>query len=162
MIAALSMLVVACTAEAPAEQPEANAPADIQSIETLRTAFASAYTTGNAEAVGRLYTDDAISQTNMQPSVTGRAAIVEQLKGTFSQFNVNVDLTADETHTLGDAGWERGHYTMRMAPKTGGGPMLIEGRYMIVLAKTADGWRVTRDMDNLTAPPPAPAATSGR
>ena len=155
-ILSVSIVVAACTAEAPAEQPQANAPADIQSIETLRIAFASAYTAGDAEAVGRLYTEDAISQTNMQPSATGRAAIVEQLKANFARFKMRVDLAPDETHTLGRAGWERGRYTMRMIPRAGGDPLSMEGRYMIVLEKTADGWRVTRDMDNLIAPPPAP------
>jgi ketosteroid isomerase-like protein len=105
-----------------------------------------------------LYAEDAISQTNMMPTASGRAAIVEQLKGLFSQNNVRIDITPDETHTLGNDGWERGHYAMTMTPRAGGSPMNMEGRYMIVLAKGADGnWRLTRDMDN-TATPPAPPA----
>ena len=154
-----SILAAACTAPAPA-QPQANAPADLQSIETLRNAFASAYMAGNADAIGALYTDDAVTQTNMQATATGRPAIIEQLKGTFSQFNLKMDITPEETHTLGNSGWERGRYTMSMSPKAGGAPMAMDGRYMILLEKGADGsWKLSRDMDN-TATPPAPPAAS--
>jgi ketosteroid isomerase-like protein len=159
--ATLALLAVAaCTAEAPPAQAAADAPVDLQSIETLRTAFASAYSVGNAEAVGALYTDDAVSQTNMQPTATGRAAIIESLAGTFARYHVRLDIRPDETHTLGNTGWERGRYAMTLRPKRDGTPMSIDGRYMIVVERTTDGWKIARDIDNTATPPPAAPSTA--
>ena len=156
MLSLMTMVLLgACTAQAPSDAPpQANAPADIQSIEALRTAFASAYLTGNADAIAEMYTEGGVSQGNMQPTATGRAAIAAALKTTFSQFNMKIDLFADETHTLGNAGWERGRYTLTMTPKGGGAGTTTNGRYMIILERGPDGmWRVARDIDNVIAPP---------
>jgi uncharacterized protein (TIGR02246 family) len=155
-LAVATLFLGACTAP-PAAEPPANEPADLQSIETVRNTYTSAYTAGNADAIGALYTDDAISQTNMQETARGRAAIVEQIKATMNQFNVRMDATPSETHTLGNNGWERGTYKMVLTPKAGGAPIDAEGRYMLILEKGANGWRVARDMDNTATPPPAPA-----
>lgn len=153
LITVACALAQACTAEAPPLLPQENAPADLQSIETLRTTFASAYTTSNAEAVGQLYTEDAVLQTNRMPTAVGREAIVEQLKQTFSQFRVRLDLSPDETHTFGDSGWERGRFFTTITPRAGGGPSRMEGRYLILLEKAGPGmWRISRDIDNTERP----------
>lgn len=147
-------------APAPPAEPVANAPEDIAAINAAREAFMKAYETGDAQAIGRLYTEDAISEPNNQPTLRGREAIVASLESMFEQVSVTPVLTPDETRTLGSVGLDRGTYTVTVTPKAGAPPTSSQGRYMVVFVKQADGsWKVTRDMDNaIGAPPPTPGA----
>lgn len=163
LVRALPVLVAACVVACsqPAPAPVANAPADLEAIGTLRAAVAAAYNAGDAVALGNTYTDGAVSMTNMQPTATGRAAIVAAQTATFSQFGVSMRITPEETRTLDSSGFERGRYTLNLTPKAGGSPTMVEGRYVVILEKGADGrWLISHDMDNTAAPPPAPAATT--
>lgn len=49
-------------------------------LNAARQAFMTGYEAGDAEAIGKLYTEDAISEPNNQPTLKGRAAIVASLK----------------------------------------------------------------------------------
>jgi len=120
----------------------------------------SGYEAGDAEAIGKLYAEDAVSESNNQASLKGRDAVVASLKGMFQQVSVKTVLTAEETRTLGTVGVDRGRYTVTVSPKAGSDPYSHEGRYMVIYVKGQDGqWRVWRDMDNgVTVPPPAAAA----
>jgi len=133
---------------APAE-PVADAPEDIAAINSARAAFMAAYEQGDADAIGQLYAEDAISEPNNQPSLEGRAAIVQSLKNMFEQVEVQPVLESEETRTLGNVGLDRGHYTVTVTPKAGAPPTTSQGRYMVVFVKDAQGtWKVFRDMDN--------------
>lgn len=142
-----------------AKPPAADAPEDIAAIKAARDAFMAAYEKGDADAIGRLYTEDAVSEPNFQPTLEGRAAIVDSLRKMFEQVTVNPTLTADETKTLGNVGLDRGRYTVTVTPKAGASPTTTEGRYLVIFRKDADGqWRAWRDIDNGLMPPTAPDA----
>lgn len=140
--------------------PVADAPADIAALNAARQAFMTAYEAGDAAAIGKLYTADAISASNNQPSLKGRDAIVASLTAMFQQVSVKTTLTPVDTRTLGSVGVDTGIYTVTVTPKAGAAPYSNEGRYMVMYVKEADGqWRVWRDMDNaIGTPPPAAAA----
>ena len=139
--------------------PEMNAPADISAVNAIRASFQTAFNAGDAEGIGNLYTDDAVSQSNHRPTDHGKAAIIASNRATFAQMSFRVDITPDETKTVGNLGMDRGTYRMTITPKAGGAPMNDEGRYIVLLAKGTDGkWKVTLDMDNSTMPMPPPAA----
>lgn len=162
-VLAVSTLAAACAPPAPPPapaEPELNAPAAIAALNAAREGFMKAYEAGDAEAIGNLYTKDAISESNNQPSLKGRDAIVASLKGMFEQVTVKTVLTAEDTKTLGGVGVDTGRYAVTVTPKAGATPYTNEGRYMVVYVKDADGqWRVWRDMDNaIGTPRPAPEA----
>ena len=140
--------------------PALDAPADLAAIKAAREAFMAAYAAGNAAAIGQLYTENAVSEPNNQPSLKGRAAIVASLTSMFEQVTVNATLTPEETRTLGAVGLDRGRYTVTVTPKAGAPPTTSEGRYLVVYVKGEDGsWRVSHDIDNaLGVPAAAPAA----
>ena len=119
----------------------------------------AAYEKGDAEAIGRLYLPEAVSEPNNQPTLKGREAIVASLKSMFEQVSIKVVLTPEETRTLGSVGLDRGQYTVMVTPKAGAPPTSSAGRYMVVFVKGADGeWKVSRDMDNAAGlPAPTPA-----
>jgi uncharacterized protein (TIGR02246 family) len=156
-------LLAACAHPAPAPAPPAsNAAGDIAAINAARQAFVNAYNAGDAEAMGKLYTEDAVSEPNHQPTLVGRQAIVDSLKRMFDQVAVKVELTSEEVKTSGDAGFDRGRYKAEVTPKAEGGtPTSIEGRDYVIYTRQADGtWLAARDMDNAPGPtePEAPAA----
>lgn len=158
----LALALGGCTsANAPAP-PETNATADVAAVNALREAFVNAYNAGDAGALGNLYTADGVSQSNNQPTLTGRDAIIASQKAMFEQVSVKLDLQPEETRTEGTTGYDRGHYTVEVTPKVGGSATTTEGRYLVLLVKEADGaWKVSRDMDNIAgAPPAAPASTA--
>lgn len=142
-------------------EPVRDAPADIAAINAARQAFMAAYEAGDATAIGNLYTPEAISESNNQPSLKGREAIVTSLKSMFEQVTVKTTLTSEETRTLGSVGLDRGTYQVTVTPKAGAPPSTSEGRYMVVYVKGPDGkWLAFRDMDNGAMPPAAPTATA--
>ncbi len=157
-------LTAACTTAPPpapsvAARPVVDDPASIAAIGEARKAFEAAYEKEDADAIGQLYTENAVSEPNFQPTIKGRAAIVASLKSLFEQVTVQTSLTPDETRTLGDVGLDRGHYTVTVTPKAGAPPTTSQGRYLVVYVKDADGrWRVSHDIDNAPAPPAQAAA----
>ncbi len=160
-VLAVSLVLVACTQAPPPPQPDA--AEDLASIATIRAAYATAMGAGDATAIANLYTEDGISQTNQMATMTGRAAIVEGQNAAFAQVSFSdMVITPEETHTLGNIGYERGRYKMTVTPKAGGATATQQGRYMLVLQKGEDGmWRVARDMDNVDSlPAAAPAPTA--
>lgn len=148
-----ALSLVAC---APAA-PEMNAPGDLTAINALRSSFVAAFNAADADAIGKLYTADAVAQGNHRPSDTGTAAIVASNKATFEQMTAKIELTPEETKTMGSFGFDRGTFKITMTPKAGGAPMNDEGRYLVLLEKGVDrSWRVSRDIDNSTLPMPMP------
>jgi uncharacterized protein (TIGR02246 family) len=148
--------IVALGACAPAA-PEMNAQADITAVNALRSSFVAAFNANDADAIGNLYAADAVRAGNHQPTASGRPAIIAADKAAFAQMAMRIELTPEETKTMGSFGFDRGTYKMTIAPKAAGAPMNDEGRYLVLLEKGADGaWKVSRDIDNSSMPMPMP------
>jgi uncharacterized protein (TIGR02246 family) len=148
------LVIGACAPAAPPAPPKpaANAPEDIAAVNTARGAFATAYAAADAAAIGKLYTTDATSEPNGQPTLKGRDAIVASLAAMFQQVTVKAELKAESTVTLSGVAIDRGRYSVTVTPKTGGTGTTSEGRYLVVYVKEADGvWRVSHDIDNVDA-----------
>jgi uncharacterized protein (TIGR02246 family) len=162
-LALAGLLTAAGCSPAPPPAPASDDPADLAALGAARTAFMTAYSAGDAAAIGKLYTVDAISEPNHQATLKGRDAIVASLTNMFQQVTVKATLTPEETRTLGKAGFDRGVYKAEATPKAGGPTVTAEGRYFVLYVKDADGtWRVARDIDNAATPvvtPPDAAAT---
>jgi uncharacterized protein (TIGR02246 family) len=144
----------------PPPAPAVNAPDDIAAVNALRTKFQQMFGAGDAAAVGNLYTVDAFVAYNHQPTAVGRDAIVKANTDFFAQFSVKLELTPEETKTMGDFGYDRGRFTFTVTPKTAGmpAPPVDEGRYLVLLKKDTDGqWRVSHDIGNSSLPMPMPA-----
>lgn len=159
--ALLALVLAGCAPAAPAPPVPANdAPADLAAIGAAREAFVKAYSAGDAEAVGRMYTADAVSEPNHQPTLRGREAIVAAQKAMHEHVSLVLALTPEETHTAGATGFDRGVYSVTVTPKAGGPATTVRGRYFVYFVKDADGaWKVARDLDNAAAPM-APATTA--
>jgi uncharacterized protein (TIGR02246 family) len=150
----VSIVAVGCSAPA---QP-ANTPEDKAAIDKLRSDFVAAFSAGDAEGIGKLYTEDAIAFPGNQPTATGRTSIVQFNKGTFDSMTMpKIEVTPQETLLRGDWAIDRGTFVFSATPKAGGPAITAPGRYLILLQKQSDGsWKIIRDMDNSDMPPPPP------
>lgn len=160
-----ALAAVRCAPPAPPAPPAPAAPAvddpaSIAAINDARKAFQAGYTAGDADALGQLYLENAVSEPNFQPTLKGRPAIVASLKNLFEQVAVQANLEPEETRTVGNVGLDRGTYTVTVTPKAGAPPSTSQGRYLVVYVKDADGkWRVSHDIDNASVPQATEAAT---
>jgi uncharacterized protein (TIGR02246 family) len=155
LIGAFVAAAVVASASCGSSSPAVDAPADIAAVNALRTAFQTAFNAGDALGVAKSYTATAIAMGNHQPSSVGRDAIAAATKAEFAAMKPNIQLTADETKTVGNMGFDRGRFKITLTPKGGGTATVDEGRYLVLLEKGSDGaWKVSRDIENSTLPLP--------
>ena len=143
----------------PPEQPKVpDAQADKDAINKLRDEFNAAFNANDAEKVGALYAETAVLMDPGQPTLQGRAAIIEHNKMFFDQNMAKITLNPRATSVSGDLAFDEGTYMMEITPKAKGQkPQMAEGRYLVVIQRGADGWKVIEDIGNTAAPPPPPA-----
>ncbi|HET7746294.1 MAG TPA: DUF4440 domain-containing protein [Vicinamibacteria bacterium] len=102
------------------------------------------------------YTDDAVFNAPNAPAVRGRAEIQKALQGMIDAGLTSFDLTPAESAISGSVGYETGTYTVTI--KQGATTITDKGKYLVVLKKVGNVWRVAHDMFNSDLPaPPAPA-----
>jgi ketosteroid isomerase-like protein len=94
------------------------------------------------------------------PTAEGKQAIAELHQRELGQGPVKISLAGQETEISGDWAYERGTAAITVTPKGAKGPVELPSRYLVILRRQADGsWRVHRDLDNNSSPPPgAPEA----
>ena len=108
----------------------------------------------DAEALARLYADDALVLYPNQPAVSGRAAILGYFTAFFREFTQSdFELTSEEIEVAGSWAFDRGTYRWKGVPRAGGDPVEDHGKYLVILQRQTDGsWKVFRDMDNSDKP----------
>ncbi len=127
-----------------------NAPlseADIAAIRAISEAFPGHMQSRDFDALGSLYTEDAVLMPHGSPGVTGRAAIGEFMADfpPITRFDLNVD----EIDGAGDVAFVRGTYTMVVEPEGAPEPVEMVGKYIEVRARQEDGsWPISRDIFN--------------
>jgi len=157
LVLVLTLALLGCNT-APAEQPKADPQADKDAINKLRDEFIAAFNANDAEKMGQAYAESAVVMDLGQPTIEGRAAIIEHNKMFFDQNMAKIGINSRAMSVSGDLGFDEGTFTMEITPKAAGQkPMMTEGRYLVVLQRGADGWKVLEDMGNTAAPPPPPA-----
>jgi uncharacterized protein (TIGR02246 family) len=158
LVLAVTLLLSGCnTPQTPEPVKAADPQADKAAIDKVRDDFAAAFNAGDAAKVASLYSENAVVMGGSSPTAQGKAAIEANNKAFFDQFTAKITIAPGVTKTSGDLAYDQGTYTMELTPKTGGGkPMMDEGRYLIVLEREGEAWKVVADMDNKIPPPPPP------
>jgi ketosteroid isomerase-like protein len=157
--------IAACAPASGAGKPDSAAmAADLQGIAKVRDGFAAAFKAGDVAAVSALYTSDGLTQPNNQPTGSGPAGVTASFKAFFDQFNITAfTLTPVKTEASGNLGYDIGTYSFTATPKPKGDTVKIDGRYVVVLRKNADGtWNAIADMDNVPTMPPMPAPPAAK
>ncbi|MFQ6113824.1 MAG: YybH family protein [bacterium] len=135
-------------------KPAVETEADIAALNEIWNQYADGINTGNLDLWISLWTDDGIQIAPDAPAVVGKKQIRAKYEIIFPQFNFKMTITCKETKVAGDWTFARGTYTLSMTPKAGGETVKIDGKYLSILEKQADGtWKIARDCFNYNAPP---------
>ena len=113
-----------------------------EAITAASEAFDAAWTAGDWDVLGAMYTEDAVVMPPGGEPVIGRAAIAEMMSTRADGWVL--DLTTTEVFSVEGAALEVGSYTITDAD----GAHADHGNYMVAWAWTDDGWQMARDMWN--------------
>ena len=128
-----------------------------ESIDRNHQAWLDAMKANDAEALGRLVTEDAVLMPPNQPVIAGRAAVIDWFAGVVEHARTTgVEVPQREVIVAGDVAVERGSFVWTVAPTAGGSPIEDRGNFLAIHQRQVDGtWKVTRNIWNSTVPAPA-------
>jgi uncharacterized protein (TIGR02246 family) len=122
-----------------------------EDIEAALPKFVDAFNSGNAAALGQMYTEDAAVLPPDGKRVDGRKGVEEFWQGVIKSGMKNLTLKAVEVEEREDLAYEVGAFTLDV-PGEGGALPTVAGKYIVVWKKGDDGtWRLHRDIWNLGA-----------
>jgi len=137
-----------------------NVEADISAINSILDQYASSINDKNLDLWISLWVEDGIQMPPNAPAVIGKGQIRENNKSLFLEFTPRMVVTKKEVRVAGDLAFARGTYTLSLTPMSAGETIEIDGKYLSIMEKQADGsWKLARDCFNDNAPPksePAP------
>ena len=144
-LAASAFLLSAAPSPAQQQQDQ-RAPAEI--AEAHRR-LEQAFNRGDAAAVAAaLYTDDATLLPPGADILNGRRAAQARWQTAHDTGARNLSLDPVSVETWGDAAGEIGRFALEV-PGQGGQTARVEGKYVVVWKRTAEGWRLDTDIWNL-------------
>lgn len=127
-------------------------------MSALDASWTRAMKANDLEAVVALYAPDAVIYLPDTPEAAGRKAVRDTFQGFFNAFTVQ-DAALTETHykTAGNLATSWGRYSITLAPKAGGAPVKMNGRFTGIAERRAGRWVYIADHASIE-PPPAAAA----
>ncbi|MCP4260056.1 MAG: DUF4440 domain-containing protein [Planctomycetes bacterium] len=133
---------------------KADVEADIAAIEENLSLYAVYAIAGDLESWLSLHADDVVKMPPDAPAIFGIEDLRANFKPGFDNFTNEIVLYPEEAHVDGDLGYARGNYTMLLTPKAGGEPIFVDGKYLTILKRQADGsWKISHDCYNSNVPP---------
>jgi len=121
-----------------------------EAISEAYRAFEEAFYKGDAEALSRIYTDDAEWLVPDAPAIRGRAAIAQAWKNVIGSGGNRVRVEVREVEQSGEWAYDVGGFELS-APD---GTVLSIGKYIVIWKRQADGdWKTYRDIFNWDIPP---------
>jgi uncharacterized protein (TIGR02246 family) len=152
---ALTTLVVGATSCAP--HASRQAPLLGSAVDAIFAQYAASLRAGDAAAWAALWTEDGVQMPPDAPAITGRSQIRESIRRLLADFRFDMQIRTDEVRSAGDWGFARGTYSATLTSKEGGATIPIDGKFMTILARQADGsWKIHRDIFNSNVPTRAP------
>lgn len=107
-----------------------------------------AYQGDDPERVVDLYTNDAVIAVQGRATVKGHADIAALLRQSFITYDRSVSVRYDAAEIDGGMAYVFGRSWITLAPRDGGAPTNLFGRFNVVLRRCDDGkWRIVIDID---------------
>jgi uncharacterized protein (TIGR02246 family) len=145
----------ACVSLAEPQDRAAGSAADRTAVRNVLSGLSAADNDGNLDSVVSHYREDAILLPPNASVVAGRPAIrawYEQ--GLFRHFRCEVSFDADETEVSGDWAFARGYINGRLNPKADEPLIKLHEKFIMILRRDQDGWKIARLIWNSDAPAP--------
>ena len=134
--------------------------ATAQSLDTPQGADAAwmkAMKASDLDAVVACYAPSAVMWLPEAPEARGSEAIRKTYAGYFEAYRVADAALTNVTHEIsGDLDGSWGYYMFDLRPKKGGDPVVLKGRYAVVMKRIGGKWLLVADHASAT-PVPAPA-----
>jgi uncharacterized protein (TIGR02246 family) len=122
-------------------------------FDSLRRAFEAAYNNADADALGQLFTEDAVLMPPEGPNPEGRGAISEHYRDWWQRIGpATLSITTDEVRQVGDLTLGRGAWK---ATRSAGseGPAAVGGKYLNLSVTQPDGsLKLFRHIVNMAPP----------
>lgn len=154
LLSLLAFTLAACQTETePAADSPARSTADVeadrQAVEEIDRAYQQALQAGDPAAIVALHADDAVVLPPDGPALRGRSAIEAEYAERYTE-GQDVTLTTEEVVVAesGDLAYIVGSSSDPDGP----------GKYLTVLQRDGDGWKIVADAWNTDAPPPTGTA----
>jgi steroid delta-isomerase-like uncharacterized protein len=131
-----------------------------EGVDTGHEQWLAAMRAGDAEAIGRLVTEDVILMPPHHPSVVGRQAAVDWFSGVAKQARTTaITMTRRAVTVAGDVAIEEGAFIWELTPTGGGSPIEDHGRVLATWKRQPDGsWKIAQNMWNSTLALPTTAS----
>ena len=140
LLLACALAFAGCAPKAPV----ADSGADVAAVESATAGWVQAYNDKDADALAAIYAEDAQLLPQGAPAVKGRAAIREHYANEIATAWAKISIVSDANGVAGDWAWRSGTWSAETAPP-------VSGKFLSVWHRTAEGWRVHRDIWNLDA-----------
>ncbi len=123
---------------------------DEQSIRDLVARWHAATAAGDVATVLQLMADDVVFLVAGQPPMKGRSTFEQRLRGLLQSHRIVSTGDIQEVQVSGNLAYCWSIVTVRIAPLSGGNPVVHSGSALSVLRKEASGeWVVARDANLL-------------
>lgn len=123
-------------------------------FDSMRTAFEEAVAAGDYETQAAMFSRDAVFSATMAPPVRGRDSIRAALERSQPAAE-SASIEPMDTWILGpDRAIEYGTSTITATPEGADEPRAMSSTYFILLERTSEGWKITREVVSTNQPPP--------
>lgn len=158
---------------------------DTGAVGQVRDQYIAAVNDGDLDRVASFWSEDGVLMPPGQPAAVGKPAVVAWYRNMFNQVDADIDIRSAETQITGDWAYDRGTFTMTLAPRQPGatgadtpagtapGPAAADVKtpspsqtynYLVMLHRDPGGWRLARNIwspEAMPAPGAAGAASPG-
>jgi ketosteroid isomerase-like protein len=122
---------------------------DHGAIDAVRLALQAAENAANADAMAALLSEDAVLMVPDFPVQEGRASCAgfmhNVVAGVHSQLDRHITYVSAEVVVMGDMAFDRGTFSVTVAPRSGGDHTAFTGKYFWLLQRAApDVWQISR------------------
>jgi uncharacterized protein (TIGR02246 family) len=139
---------------APATAEEVDVAAVTEAVTAIWDEYEASLSAGDVDRWVELWSEEGIQLPPGEPPVVGKEAIRARNKAALTDlFDITMSITNEEVQVGGEWAVARGVYTATLTPKAGGDDVLVDGKYMTLLQRQADGtWKIYRDIFNSNVP----------
>ena len=153
VLLALTTTGAAAQGTAPAKSQAGGAAID--AMKAVADAYVKATLAGDAKAIAALYTEDAVEMPPNQPMIKGRTAIEQYYQKGFASGTKMSTFSVShlQTEATGDLGYDAGTYDQTMTPAGGTSPVKDSGKYVVILKRAGNAWKVAYAIYSSDQPP---------
>jgi len=123
---------------------------NVASVTEMWDNYEAAVLAGDAVIFASLWDKNSIRKAYGVPAVYGPENIRVFMEPVFEAFDSVIIVEEEGNQVAGDWAFSEGEYTLSFTPKTGGDTGVVDGKFLTIFKKQADGsWKIYIDCFNL-------------